>query len=343
VLLDLEDVRKEYAVHGGLLQRQIGSVKAVDGVSLRLDEHATLGVLGESGCGKSTLSRMILGLEKPTAGKISFREKDIGALGPREVRALRRDVQAVFQDPYGALPPRMLVGRILEEPFRIHGLPSGGKAVELLERVELAPRFAGRYPNELSGGQRQRVVIARALALEPSLVVCDEAVSALDVSIQARVLELLEALQSQLGLAYLFISHDLGVVRHISDDIAVMYLGDVVEKGETGAVYREALHPYTWTLLWAVPSLRGRGKLRKVKIQGEQPSPLNVPSGCKFRTRCPLATDKCREERPPLREVVPGRWSACHYAEEVPARMERLNAAGQNRSGSEVGTGGAPT
>lgn len=333
MLLEVEDVRKEYPVRGGLLQRKRGEIKAVDGVSLQIEEGSTFGVLGESGCGKSTLSRLILGLEKPTSGTVKFRGQDVSQLNRSEMKALREDVQAIFQDPYGSLPPRMRVGRILEEPLRIHGLDFSGKASELLERVELSPSFTGRYPNELSGGQRQRVVIARALALEPSLVICDEAVSALDVSIRARVLDLLESLQDEFGLAYLFIAHDLGVVRRISDQLAVMYLGDVVEYGPTSAVYDRALHPYTWTLLWAVPSLRGAGSRRKgVTIEGEQPSPLNLPSGCKFRTRCPLATDKCREERPPLRQVKSGHLAACHYAEEVPERMEQLASNAQKDS-----------
>ena len=324
-LLTIEGLRKEYAVRRGLLQRTIGAVKAVDGVSLEIERGSTFGLLGESGCGKSTLCYMILGLEAPTAGRILFRGEDISELGRKERKAWRRDVQPVFQDPYGALPPRMRVGRILEEPFRIHGLDAATKPITLLERVGLPSQLAHRYPHELSGGQRQRVVIARALALDPSLVVLDEPVSALDVSVQARVLDLLEALQKDLGLTYLFVSHDLGVVRHVSDEIGVMYLGDLVERGPADAIYGDALHPYTWTLLWAMPSLRGPGvRGRGDKVRGEQPSPLNVPSGCKFRTRCPLATDKCREERPPLRVVKPGHWAACHYAEEVPRRMRRL-------------------
>jgi oligopeptide/dipeptide ABC transporter ATP-binding protein len=326
LLLKVKDVSKEYPVRGGLLQRTVGTVKAVDSVSLELTEGHTFGVLGESGCGKSTLSRLILALERPTSGEIRFREKDVSTLNRTELKAVRRDVQAVFQDPYGALPPKMRIGRILEEPFRIHGLQTSGAAGSLLERVELPARLASRYPNELSGGQRQRVVIARALALEPSLVVCDEAVSALDVSVQAKILDLLETLQTELSLSYLFISHDLGVVRHVADELGVMYLGSMVEQGPAKDVYADAFHPYTWSLLWARPSVRGHRLRRGAKgaVRGEQPSPLNVPSGCKFRTRCPLATTKCKAERPPLREVVPGRFAACHYAEEVPRRMASL-------------------
>jgi len=326
-LLSIEGLRKEYPVRRGLLRRKVGTVKAVDGISLEIKRGSSFGLLGESGCGKSTLCYMILGLETPTAGSILFRGKDITGLGYRERKAWRKDIQPVFQDPYGALPPRMRVGRILEEPFRIHGLDATGKVAALLERVNLRPGLVDRYPHELSGGQRQRVVIARALALDPSLVVLDEPVSALDVSVQARILDLLESLQADLELTYLFVSHDLGVVRHVADEIGVMYLGDIVERGSADAVYGNALHPYTWTLLWAVPSLREPHLRRRgEQVRGEQPSPLNVPSGCKFRTRCPLATDRCREERPPLREVMPGHWAACHYAEEVPGRMRHLKS-----------------
>lgn len=323
VLLKVDGVRKEYPVRGGTLQRKVGTVKAVDDVSLEIQEGTTLGVLGESGCGKSTLCRMILGLESPTSGKIRFRDTDISNLSRSCWKLVRRDLQAVFQDPYGSLPPRMRIKRILEEPFRIHGLQPSDKASDLLEQVELPSAIAKRYPSELSGGQRQRIVIARALALEPSLVVCDEAVSALDVSVQATVLDLLESLQRRLNLTYLFISHDLGVIRHVSDNLIVMYLGSVVERGPADELYQRALHPYTWTLLWARPSLRRRAGRKSFGglVRGEQPSPLSVPSGCKFRTRCPLATSRCSEERPPLREVAPGRWAACHYAEEVPTRM----------------------
>jgi oligopeptide/dipeptide ABC transporter ATP-binding protein len=333
-LLDVRDVRKEYPVRGGALQRKIGTVKAVDGVSLKIERGSTFGILGESGCGKSTLSRLVLGLEQPTSGKVVVSGKDVSGLKGAELKAWRKDVQPVFQDPYASLPPRMRIGRIVEEPFRIHGLDRRGKATALLERVDLPPRLVDRYPNELSGGQRQRVVIARALALEPSLVVCDEAVSALDVSVQARILELFERLQADFGLTYMFISHDLGVVRHISDELAVMYLGDVVERGPTVKVYDEALHPYTWTLLWAMPSVHSsvRRPRRNIAIRGDQPSPLDVPSGCKFRTRCPLATERCREERPPLRRVDRDRWAACHYAEEVPERM-RLHGDSASKNG----------
>ena len=329
-LLTIDGLRKEYPVRSGLLQRTVGLVKAVNGVSLEIAQGSTFGLLGESGCGKSTLCNVILGLEPPTSGRILFRDKDITGLGRKERKAWRRDIQPVFQDPYGALPPRMRVGRILEEPFRIHGLDTSAKATSLLERVGLPAELADRYPHELSGGQRQRVVIARALALEPSLVVLDEPVSALDVSVQARVLDLLESLQADLGLSYLFVSHDLGVVRHVSDEIGVMYLGDLVERGPADAIYSNAYHPYTWTLLWAMPSVRDPGLRRQGReVRGEQPSALNVPSGCKFRTRCPLATDKCREEHPPLREVKPGHWAACHYAEEVPMRMRRSENAAE--------------
>jgi oligopeptide/dipeptide ABC transporter ATP-binding protein len=332
MLLSLENVRKEYAVRRGLLQRKVGYVKAVDGVSLQVRGGTTFGVLGESGCGKSTLSRMILGLDSPTAGRVLFKGTDVNGLGRKHLKALRREVQPVFQDPYGALPPRMRINRILEEPYRIHGLSGSRSVAELLEIVRLPSEMAWRYPHELSGGQRQRVVIARALALNPSLVVCDEAVSALDVSVQSKILSLLVSLQNELGLTYVFISHDLGVVHYISDDLAVMYLGDVVERGPTSAIYADALHPYTWTLLWSMPSVRQGAEQRRahLRIKGEQPSPLNLPSGCKFRTRCPLATERCKNERPPLREISAGRWAACHYAEEVPERMRALGGEGSS-------------
>jgi oligopeptide/dipeptide ABC transporter ATP-binding protein len=263
-----------------------------------------------------------------------------GGLLDRSILILSEEGRtARFQDPYASLPPRMRIGRIVEEPFRIHGLDRRGKATALLERVDLPPRLVDRYPNELSGGQRQRVVIARALALEPSLVVCDEAVSALDVSVQARILELFERLQADFGLTYMFISHDLGVVRHISEQLAVMYLGDVVERGLTANIYDEPFHPYTWTLLWVMPSVYSftRRTRRGMPVRGDQPSPLNVPSGCKFRTRCPLATEKCRAERPPLRRVDRGRWAACHYAEEVP---ERMSLYGESYGKKGLGTNG---
>ncbi len=325
-LLRTENLRKEYTVRRGAFRRVAGTVYAVDGVSLDVEERSTFGLLGESGSGKSTLGRLVLALEKPTSGRISFRGRDVNRLSGDDLKVWRRQVQVVFQDPYSALPPRMRVGRILEEPLRIHGRPGengyASRAAELLAQVGLSERFAARYPHQLSGGQRQRVVIARALAVDPDLVVCDEPVSALDVSVQAHILNLLQSLQERLGLTYLFISHDLGVVRHMADEIAVMYLGSIVERGPAEAVYRGALHPYTRALLAAIPSVRRGPRSWTVDREGgEPPSPLDVPTGCKYRTRCPLATDLCRRERPPLREVVPRRWSACHYAEEVPERL----------------------
>ena len=329
-LLRIENLHKEYMVRRGAFRRVAGTVHAVDGVSLDVEERSTFGLLGESGSGKSTLGRLVLALEKPTSGRISFRGRDVNELSGDELKAWRRQVQVVFQDPYSALPPRMRVGRILEEPLRIHGHRAqdgyASRAAELLAQVGLPERFAGRYPHQLSGGQRERVVIARALAVDPDLVVCDEPVSALDVSVQAHILNLLQSLQERLGLTYLFVSHDLGVVRHVADEIGVMYLGSIVERGPAEAVYRNALHPYTRALLAAIPSVRrGQKSWTEDRGGGEPPSALGVPTGCKYRTRCPLATDTCRRERPPLREVAPRRWSACHYAEEVP---ERLGAGG---------------
>jgi oligopeptide/dipeptide ABC transporter ATP-binding protein len=327
ILLRVEDLRKDYPVRGGALRRTAGIVRAVDGVSLEVEQGATFGLLGESGCGKSTLARLVLALEPPTAGRVLFRGRDPQTLDRRALRAWRRQVQLVSQDPASALPARMRVGRIVEEPLRVHRIGTAAerraRAAELLARVGLPPRHAAGYPHQLSGGQRQRVVIARALALEPALVVCDEPVSALDVSVQAQVLNLLRSLQARLGLTYLFISHDLGVVRHMADVIGVMYLGALVERGPAAAVYAEPLHPYTRILLDAVPSLRRAGRRdRTARPAAGEPSRVALgEGGCPFRPRCPLADERCERERPPLRRVAPDRWAACHYAEEVPARL----------------------
>jgi oligopeptide/dipeptide ABC transporter ATP-binding protein len=327
VLLRVEDLRKDYPVRSGALRRTAGSVRAVDGVSLEIEQGATFGLLGESGCGKSTLARLVLALEPPTAGRVLFRGRDPQTLDRRALKAWRRQVQLVSQDPASALPARMRVGRIVEEPLRVHriGAPPErrARAAELLARVGLPPRQVTSYPHQLSGGQRQRVVIARALALEPALVVCDEPVSALDVSVQAQVLNLLRSLQERLGLTYLFISHDLGVVRHMADVIGVMYLGALVERGPAAAVYAEPLHPYTRILLDAVPSLRRAGRRdRTARPAAGEPDRVALGvGGCPFHPRCPLAGERCLVERPPLRQVAPDRWAACHYAEQVPTRL----------------------
>jgi oligopeptide transport system ATP-binding protein len=327
VLLRVEDLRKDYPVRSGALRRTAGTVRAVDGVSLKVEQGATFGLLGESGCGKSTLARLVLALEPPTAGRVLFRGRDPQTLDRGALKAWRRQVQLVSQDPASALPARMRAGRIVEEPLRVHRIGSAAerrsRAAELLAQVGLPPRHVASYQHQLSGGQRQRVVIARALALEPALVVCDEPVSALDVSVQAQVLNLLRSLQERLGLTYLFISHDLGVVRHMADVIGVMYLGALVERGPAAAVYTEPMHPYTRILLDAVPSVRRAGRRDRAArpAAGELPRAAPSEGGCPFHPRCPLAAERCKLERPPLRRVAPDRWAACHYAEEVPTRL----------------------
>jgi len=322
-LLRIDQVVKDYPLRAGAFGRAGESVRALDGVSFDVAEGRTFGLVGESGCGKSTLSRIVLGLEAPTSGRVEACGRDPRTLRRGALKAWRRQVQIVAQDPAGALPARMRVGRIVEEPFRVHGVrPEDGRAAraaELLARVGLSGRHARAHPHELSGGQRQRVAIARALALEPRLVVCDEPVSALDVSVQAQVLDLLRSLQERLGLTYLFISHDLGVIRRMADTIGVMYRGSLVERGPAAEVYAHPLHPYTRELLDAIPSVRRAGRRRSGgAVAGSAPDDGGpAEQGCPFRPRCPLAIDRCVTERPLLREVAPGRSSACHRAEEV--------------------------
>jgi len=318
-LLEVRDLRKHFSVDTGSLKRARRVVRAVDGVSFTVARGQTLGLVGESGCGKSTLARSLLFLDPPTGGEILF---DGARLTENDARRLRRRAQIVFQDPYASLPPRMRTGRILADPLALHGVRRGdipGRVEQLIEDVGLRDDVLDKLPHQLSGGQRQRVGIARALSVKPSLVIADEAVSSLDASVQAQILNLFKDLQARHELAYLFISHDLGVVKYMSHRIAVMYLGEVVELAPADQLYAEPLHPYTAALISAVPSLVRRG--RRIRLPGEPPDPTNPPPGCKFHPRCPLATELCRVEHPPLREVAPGRLAACHYAEEVPLRM----------------------
>ena len=323
VVLEVRDVKKHFPLTQGIVfQRTIGHVKAVDGVSFELHKGETLGVVGESGCGKSTLGRLLMGLETPTEGSIKLLGREMAGLRQREMRRLRRDIQIVLQDPYSSLDPRMTVGDIVGEPFRIHPDALEGRerrtaVQELLDVVGLNPDHINRYPHQFSGGQRQRIGIARALTLRPKVLVCDEPVSALDVSVQAQVVNLFERLQDEFGLSYVFIAHDLSVVRHISDRVMVMYLGKAVEIGNEDQIYGEPTHPYTQALLSAVPVPDPRMKDRRdhIVLQGDVPSPANPPSGCRFRTRCWKAEDVCAEEEPLLqirdRSSHP---SACHFA-----------------------------
>ena len=317
-LLSVRQLRKHFAVRGGILSRVIDKVHAVDGVSFDIAPGETLGLVGESGCGKSTTGRCILRLIEPSSGEVWFEGADVTKMGPEKLQALRRDMQIIFQDPYASLNPRLTVGAIIGEALIIHKLAPSRQAhedrvVQLLETVGLRPDHMRRFPHEFSGGQRQRIGIARALAVEPKLLICDEPVSALDVSIQAQVINLLEDLQEQFGLTYLFIAHDLSVVEHISTRIAVMYLGRVVEIAPAQELYDTPLHPYSEALLSAVPIPDPTVKRKRIMLQGDVPNPIRPPSGCHFHTRCPIARPDCAQRSPVLEEKRPGHWAACHY------------------------------
>ena len=323
VLVEVENLQIYFPVKGGFLStQQVGSIKAVDGINFAIKQGETLGLVGESGCGKSTTGKAILQLISSTGGKVFFQGKELTGIKKEQLRQIRRRMQMIFQDPYSSLNPRMTVGSIVGEPLVVHGLAQGKKKQArvryLLDVVGLNPQFINRYPHEFSGGQRQRIVIARALALNPDFIVCDEPIAALDVSIQAQIINLMQALQTEFGLTYLFIAHDLSVVRHLCDRVAVMYLGKIVELAHRDSLYTNPLHPYTQALLSAVPipDPELEAKRQRIILKGDLPSPLNPPKGCHFHPRCPLATDICEQSPPPeFRDVGSGHYVACHFAE----------------------------
>ena len=324
-LLRVDNLVKHFPIRGGVLQRTVAWVKAVDGVSFSVKRGETLGLVGESGCGKTTVGRSILRLIPATSGSVIFEGQDVYKLKGSDLKAMRKDMQIVFQDPYSSLDPRMPIGESVGEGLLVHGLRDSRKrndiVLEMLKRVGLEDYHARRYPHEFSGGQRQRIGIARALALRPKFIVCDEPVSALDVSIQSQVLNLLKDLQREFGLTYLFIAHNLSVVEHISDRVGVMYLGQMVEMTDRETLFRDPLHPYTKALLSAIPMPDPTIKRERIILQGDVPSPVNPPRGCRFHTRCPLAVDKCKVDEPPLKELKTGHLVACWVAEEQVAKQ----------------------
>ena len=323
-LLEIEHLVKHFPIKSGILfDREVASVRAVDDVSLTLHEGETLGLVGESGCGKSTLCRTAIQLLEPTSGSVRFRGRELVGLSRKQLRPLRREIQMIFQDPYGSLNPRKRVGQIIGDPLLLHGLASGNQlrreVQQLMDRVGLQPEHYNRYPHEFSGGQRQRIGIARALALRPKLIIADEPVSALDVSIQAQIINLLEDLQDEFGLSYVFVAHDLGVVRHVSDRIAVMYLGKIVERSPAPVLYERPIHPYSVALLSAVPipDPKANAARKPVVLEGDVPSPVDPPPACRFHTRCPWATEICSQDEPPLADYGTGQAAACHHPRNV--------------------------
>jgi peptide/nickel transport system ATP-binding protein/oligopeptide transport system ATP-binding protein len=316
-LLVVENLKTYFPIRAGLLQRVVANVKAVDGVSFTIREGETFGLVGESGCGKTTVGRTILRLQPATAGSVFFDGEDVFAKRGGDLKALRRNMQIVFQDPYSSLDPRVPVGETIAEGLEIHGLRNRSErqeiVLEMLNKVGLNPYHANRYPHEFSGGQRQRIGIARALALRPKFIICDEPVSALDVSIQSQILNLLRDLSHEFGLTYLFIAHNLSVVEHISDRVGVMYLGSLVEVTNRQELYHNPLHPYTQALLSAIPIAKPGRKRQRIMLRGEIPSPINPPSGCRFHTRCPFAAEICKQEVPALEQKAPGHWAACWH------------------------------